>query len=325
MRQIIGAVAALAFLWASAGSADAAGGSMRSLAEEYSTAEDAFRDGRVDIGMQALDRAAAQGSLHAMLRLGNIYREGKLVPKNELKACELYSVAADRNARLDKFYAAAHLVAEAFRRAGMCYAKGLPYPNWEKNVSLAADLFHQAGVMLDDPIALYELGKLYLTSEGQIQNPAIAARHLEAAARKRYPPAQALLGSLMWEGKVIKQRQASGLALLMLGREGAAPEDRAWISRSYEEALLTASKNTEREALALVDKWRTIYGSPAGNPVQTASPQQLSPDVPPPVRGRAREGEAISAEGLSGGEKALYGQTTGSNIPTSIATPVAAP
>ena len=206
---------------------------MRSLAEEYSTAEDAFRDGRVDIGLQALERAASQGSLHAMLRLGNIYREGKLVAKDELRACELYSGAAERNARLDKFYAAAHLVAEAFRRVGMCYAKGLPAPGWEKNVSMAADLFHQAGVMLDDPIALYELGKLYLSSDGQMYNPAIAARHLEAAARKRYAPAQALLGSLMWEGKLIKQRQAPGLALLILGKEAAAPEDRGWIARDY--------------------------------------------------------------------------------------------
>ena len=186
MRQIIGALAALAFLWGPVSSVEAAGNSMRSLAEEYSTAEDAFRDGQVDIGVQALERAANQGSLHALLRLGNIYREGKLVAKNELKACELYSAAAERNARLDKFYAAAHLVAEAFRRVGMCYAKGLPASGWEKNVSMAADMFHQAGVMLDDPIALYELGKLYLSSDGQMYNPAIAARHLEAAARKRY-------------------------------------------------------------------------------------------------------------------------------------------
>jgi len=308
MRQIIGALAALAFLWAPGSLAHAAGNSMRSLAEEYSTAEDAFRDGRVDIGVQALERAASQGSLHAMLRLGNIYREGKLVAKDELKACELYSGAAERNARLDKFYAGAHLVAEAFRRVGMCYAKGLPAPGWEKNVSMAADLFHQAGVMLDDPIALYELGKLYLSSDGQMYNPAIAARHLEAAARKRYAPAQALLGSLMWEGKLIKQRQASGLALLILGKEAAAPEDRGWIARDYEEALLTASADLEREALALVDKWRSVYGDPTGTTVQTAAPSS-SPDVPTPTRGRSKESEGLSAGAAKDklGNEAQYG------------------
>jgi TPR repeat protein len=276
-------------------SAEAAGHSMRSLAEEYSTAEDAFRDGRVALGVEALERAASQGSLHAMLRLGNIYREGKLVAKNELKACELYSLAAERNVRLDKFYAAAHLVAEAFRRTGMCYAKGLPDLGWEKNVSMAADMFHQAGVMLDDPIALYELGRLYL-NDAQIQNPAIAARHLEASARKRYPPAQALLGTMMWEGKLIKRRPASGLALLILGKGAAAPEDRAWISRAYEDALLTASKDMEREAVALVDKSRGAYGTPAGNTIQTAAPS-VSPDVqvPTPTRGRSKENEGLAA------------------------------
>src|SRR4051812_39957780 len=108
MRKTVGALAVLAMCWAATGSANAAGQTSRSLAEEYSTAEDAFRDGRVDIGLQALDRAVGQGSLHAMLRLGNIYREGKLVPKDEVKACRLYGLAADRNVRLDKFYAAAH-------------------------------------------------------------------------------------------------------------------------------------------------------------------------------------------------------------------------
>ena len=294
MRQIIGVIAAFAFLCAAVSSAEAAGNSMRSLAEEYSTAEDAFREGRVDIGVQALERAAGQGSLHAMIRLGNIHREGKLVAKNELKACELYRVAAERNERLDKFYAAAHLVAEAFRRAGMCYAKGLPFPGWEKNVSLAADLFHQAGVMLDDPIALYELGRLYLDNDGQIQNAAIAARHLEAAARKRYPPAQAVLGTLMWEGKLIKRRPASGLALLILGKEGASPDDRAWIARAYEDALLTASKDVERDALALVDKSRNVYGNPTGNTIQTAAPS-MPIDVPTPTRGRGKETEGLSA------------------------------
>jgi TPR repeat protein len=297
---------------------------MRSLAEEYSTAEDAFRDGRVDIGVQALERAANQGSLHAMLRLGNIYREGKLVLKDEVKACELYGAAADRNARLDKFYAAAHLVAEAFRRAGMCYAKGLPAPGWEKNVGLAADLFHQAGVMLDDPIALYELGKLYLTGEGQMQNPAIAARHLEAAARKRYPPAQALLGTLMWEGKLIKRRPASGLALLILAKEASSPDERTWIAGAYDEALLTASADLEREAVALVDKWRSVYGNPAENTLQTAAPA-ISPDIPTPTRGRGKkeiEG-LLAGAGGSGNDKERYGgQATGANVPAGAA-PVA--
>ena len=305
MRQIIVSVAALGLALAMVSSANAAGQATRSMAEEYATAEDAFRDGRPDVGVQALDRAAAQGSLHAMLRLGNIYREGKQVAKNELKACELYRVAAERNARLDKFYAAAHLVAEAFRRAGTCYAKGLPVPGWEKNASLAADFYHQAGVMLDDPIALYELGKLYLTGNGPMQNATVAVRFLEAAARKRYPPAQGMLGALMWEGKVIKQRPVPGLALLILGKDAATPEDRIWIARSYEEALLTASKDLEIEALALVEKWRSVYGDPAGKTMQTPS-VPMAADVPTPTRGRSKDNDAPAK--LHGGQDAArYG------------------
>jgi TPR repeat protein len=299
---------------------------LRSLAEEYTAAEDAFQHGRVDAGLQALERAAGQGSLHAAIRLGNIYREGKLVAKSELKACELYFATAERNVRLDKFYAAAHLVAEAFRRAGMCFAKGLNAPGWDRNLKLAADLLYQASVTLDDPIASYELGRLYL-NEPQIYNPAIAARNLETAARKRYAPAQALLGTLMWEGKVVKQRQPSGLALLILAKEGATPEERASISRDYEEALLTATKDVEREALVMVDRWRGVYGYPAGNTLPIASPQQvIATDVPTPTRGRSKESEGISAGAAKdqfGGGEAQYGGQAASFTAPAAPTPAA--
>jgi hypothetical protein len=311
MRQIFGALAALALVCVPLKAADAAGQSVQSVAEEYSAAEEAFRSGRADLGIQALERAANQGALRAMLSLGNIYNEGKLVAKDEAKACQLYSVAADKFSRLDKFYPAAHLVAEAFRRAGMCYVKGPA--GWEKNPAFAAELFHQAGVILEDPAALFELAKLYLTGENQYHNAALAARYLEAAARKRYAPAQALLGSLMWDGKMIKRRPASGLALLILGMESTTPEDRAWITSLHDDALLTASDDLEKQAMVLVEQWKSVYDNPQPDLVQTAGPT-----VPTPTRAPGKEGVGISANApLGGGPEQFGGQPTGASSPPS--------
>lgn len=278
MRQIFGALAAFALMCVPVGDMSAAAQSTRSVTEEFTITEDAFRDGRIDVAVASLERAVDQGSLWAMMRLGNLYADGKAVTRDELKACQLFNLAADKFHRLDKFYSAAHLVSEAFRRTAACYAKGLP--GWDRDLAMAAKMYQHAGLLLEDPIALFELGKLYLT-ESEYHNAAIAARHLEAAARKRYPPAQALLGFLMWEGKHIKQRKANGLALMLLGKEGTSPEDRAWISTLSDDAMITASEEIEREAMVLVDNWKAVNGGVNPNALQVASPPVPSPSRAP--------------------------------------------
>ena len=146
---------------------------------------------------------------------------------------------------------AAKLIAEAFRSWAMCYVRGARAPGWEQNVSRAAVLFYQAGVMLDDPESLYELAKMYLTGQGIAQNPRLAVHYFFSAARKRYAPAQAMLGSLMYEGKVLKRQSVNGLALMMLALDGAKSEEKPWIDRVYQDALLTASRDEEGQAQRL--------------------------------------------------------------------------
>src|SRR4029450_7763127 len=97
----------------------------------------------------AVQRGGSSG-IRAQLRLARIHSEGKIVPRDEVKACELYGALADAHSQIERADPAAKLVAEAFRAWAFCYMKGVPGTSLEEDFSRAAALFYQAGVMLDD-------------------------------------------------------------------------------------------------------------------------------------------------------------------------------
>jgi uncharacterized protein len=255
-------------------------------ADASALAERTAREGHAG-GLEAIQTAAQQGNIQAQLDLARIYTEGKLVQRDEARACEIYGSVADSHSQIDRNDPAARLVADAFRSWALCYVKGAPAPGWEQNLGRAAVLFYQAGVMFEDPESLYELAKLFLKGQGVAENPRLAVHFLFSAARKHYAPAQAMLGSLMWEGKVLKRQGVNGLALIKLALDSARPEDKAWIDSQYEEALITASKDEEAQALALVDEWKRAYSSPdttgSTPPVIATSPAPPAAQQPPAV------------------------------------------
>lgn len=250
--------------------------------DEYALAERALREGQVAYGIETLQQAAQRGGIRAQLRLARIYAEGKFLPRDDIKACELYSALADRYSQIDRTDAAAKLISEAFRSWATCYVKGAPSAQWQPNLSRAAVLFYQAGVILDDAESLYELAKMFMTGQGIAQNPRLAVHYFFSAARKRYAPAQAMLGSMMWEGKLVKRQPVNGLALIVFALESARPEDKAWIDGIHQEALITASKDVEAQAIRLALDWKKAYEAETTGsaPMLLATPQI----VPPPVR-----------------------------------------
>jgi hypothetical protein len=161
--------------------------------------------------------------------------------------------------------------------------KGAPSAQWQPNLSRAAVLYYQAGVILDDPESLYELAKMFMTGQGLAQNPRLAVHYFFSAARKQYAPAQAMLGNLMWEGKVVKRQPVYGLALILFALDSARPDEKSWIDNMYQEALFTASKDEEAQADRLAKEWKKAYeaDTTGSAPMLLASPPQM---VPPPTR-----------------------------------------
>lgn len=332
MRRVVQVLTACAILAMPLRSGDATASPGASGREEYSATGRANTSGRESDGLKVLEETAGRNVLTAQLRLAKLYEEGTQVPKNELKACQLYEAAVDGHPGFDRMHPEAASMGEALRSLGLCYLKGLNAPGWERDTLRAADLFLQAGAIFEDRVGLFELAKLYLKGDGVRQNPRLAINYLYTAARKRYAPAQAILGSMMWEGKLMKPRPNVGLALLMLAREGASPEDRSWIQRAFDDAMLTASAEQEYESAAIAKNWKGSYGPDDGvetvnaipvpsviNPAQPTSQTAAMPGtreadgVPLPVRAPWRE------------EQNHFGSTpTGADVPPS-ADPLAQP
>lgn len=323
-RGLFGLVLGAAALMASPYLSEAAAPvPVATTADEFATAERAFRDGHVANGIETLEAAARRGGIRAQLRLAKLYAEGKLVPRDDVKACELFGALADRHSQIDRTDAAAKLIAEAFRSWAMCYVHGAAAPGWEKNVSRAAVLFYQAGVMLDDPESLYELAKMYLTGQGIGQNPRLAVHYFFSAARKRFAPAQAMLGSLMYEGKVLKRQNINGLALMMLALDGAKPDEKPWIDRVYQDALLTASREDESQAQRLAQEWKRAYeaDTTGSTPQLLANPSA----VPPPVRAPgAPPATQVGSRQPAGGPNRNVEQNEFNTMPTGASVPPAA-
>jgi hypothetical protein len=321
-RGLLGFVLAAGVLTASPHLSELAAAAPASAAvDEFAMAERAFRDGHVATGIETLEAAARKGGVRAQLRLARLYAEGKLVPRDDVKACQLFGALADRHSQVDRTDPAAKLIAEAFRSWAMCYVRGASAPGWEKNVSRAAVLFYQAGVMLDDAESLYELAKMYLTGQGISQNPRLAVHYFFSSARKRYAPAQAMLGNLMYEGKVLKRQNIQGLALMMLALDGAKSDEKPWIDRVYQDALLTASRDDEVQAQRLAQEWKRAYESEttgsaplvAGNP-SVVPPPVRAPGAPPTLQ--ARQQPPQGTPGVKNVEQNEFNTLpTGANVP----------
>jgi hypothetical protein len=125
-----------------------------------------------------------------------------------------------------------------------------------------------------------------------------------------------MLGSLMYEGKVLKRQNINGLALMMLALDSAKPDEKPWIDRVYQDALLTASRDDEGQARRLAQDWKRAYEADATGsaPLVIANPTM----VPPPVRAPGAPGTPQIARqpGVKSIEQNEYGTTpTGANVP----------
>lgn len=163
---------------------------------------------------------------------------------------------------------------------------------------------NDAGVKLDDPVSLFELGKRYITRNGVPLNSGLGIKYFAAASRKRYEPAEAMLGALLYEGKIVKQQKVFGLALLTAAVNSASGvEEWAWIRSTYEEALITATKAEEAEAVRLAVEWRAkdphspvLDGSPpipSRAPGLTPQGSGVSPRIAVPAGSKRGQGDNL--------------------------------
>jgi TPR repeat protein len=113
-------------------------------------------------------------------------------------------------------------------------------------------MFTTAAHYFGHPRAQFELARIYLDETSLKDNGIQAARMLKASADHGYVGAQALLGRLLFEGKVIGRDPVRGLAMIMGAAESAPASDLDWIREIQEEAFASASTEERQAAVNLL-------------------------------------------------------------------------
>jgi TPR repeat protein len=205
----------------------------------------AYKKGNKEEAVEAYRYAAENGQIGARWKLARMYAEGDGVPRDDYEAFKFFNDIVRQEVEIgspDEPYVSDALVAVAnYLRTGI---DGSPV---QPNLSAAQDYYMRAAATYRNPVAQYEVGRMFLTGEGVKKNVRQAGRWLQLAAEKGHVGAQATLGNMLFEsGKVVQ-----GLAMLTAALERARNTDLEWIRRMQEEAFALAAESDRRTAIAL--------------------------------------------------------------------------
>jgi TPR repeat protein len=226
-----------------------------SATEAYRQGNSSLKSGQAEASLPALEYAASRGVLGAQLKLARIYATGRDgVAEDDAKAFVYFQQIADQQADISPSSPIAKYAAEAFVALGQYYLDGVPAMPLAPNPEYAVDLFRHAASYFGDAEAQYRLARLYFDGDGVEKNVGLAVNWLATAVKKQHAPSQAMLGEILWRGQDVRQRQARGLALIMLAHENAVASgnEPQWIGDLYREAFAKSNAATRKDAQALL-------------------------------------------------------------------------
>jgi hypothetical protein len=87
----------------------------------------------------------------------------------------------------------------------------------------------------------------------------LGLKWLMASARKRYPPAEAYLGELYWDGKIVRADRTRALMWYILARESARPEENPEIFDRALQIEANIGEDERIEAAARAKVWDDRY------------------------------------------------------------------
>lgn len=246
----IGAIAA-GLLFSAAGQAlalDPSASTGPTLSNPWKALRDGFdkyRNGHKDEAIQAYRYAAENGQLGAQWKLARMYADGDGVTRNDYEAFKFYTQIIRQG--VDHGSVETAYLSDALVAVGDYLRVGIPGTPIDANPVLAQEYYRDAATNYRNPIAQYELGRMFLNGEGVKVSIKQAGRWLQLASDKGHAGAQATLGNMLYQrGKVVR-----GLAMLTAAMERAEPLDRQWIGGMQEEAFALASEADRRTAVAL--------------------------------------------------------------------------
>lgn len=144
-------------------------------------------------GLNMLERAAARGVVEGNVKMGRIYLQGRLVPKDEVRAFALFRRAAEKGSTEGKYYLA------------LCYRNGL---GCLVNYANAAQFAYEAA-QTGDSYAQTLYATFLRDGVGIERNIHAAIEYLEKAARQGNVHARGLLSDLISKANDLKLASVS--------------------------------------------------------------------------------------------------------------------
>ena len=206
----------------------------------------AYRAGKYDRALKSFRKASDDGNTVADWYLGHMYRLGQGVPRNDAMAYSYYSRVADSYDPDEPDQNRLRIAVDAMVRLADYQREGIGEASVKSNPAAAARSYLKIATAYGHPAAQYALGVMNIKGQGVKRNPQQGLKWLMTAARKRYAPAEAYLGELYWEGKIVRRDRTRAVMWYALAKESARPEENPEI---YDRALQLEANVSEEELI----------------------------------------------------------------------------
>ncbi len=227
--------------------------------DDLKKAKRAYRNGNYNRAATLFRRASEEGNIVADWYLGHMYREGRGVPRDDAMAFTYYTRVAEHYDPDEDDQNRIRIVVDAMVRLADYQRMGAVNAGIQPDEAAAARSYLKIASAYGHPAAHFALGVMSIKGQGMKKNPQQGLKWLMAAARKRYAPAEAYLGELYWEGRIVRGDRTRAVMWYLLARQSARPEENPEIfDRALQlEANVGQDERIEAEARAKV--WNEQY------------------------------------------------------------------
>lgn len=227
--------------------------------DDLKKARKAYRAGKYERAVKLFRRSSEDGNIVADWYLGHMYRTGRGVAKDDAVAYSYYGRVAEQFDPDEDDQNRLKIIVDATVRLADYQRAGVPGAGIKASPTMAARTYLKMATTYGHPSAQFALGVMNIRGEGMKSNPKQGLKWLLSAARKRHAPAEAYLGELYWDGKLVRRDSTRALMWYLLAKSSARPEENPEI---YDRALqleANVSEDERIEAEARASVWESQY------------------------------------------------------------------
>lgn len=227
--------------------------------DDLKKAKRAYKSGNYERAVKLFRNSSEEGNIVADWYLGHMYSQGIGVPRNDAKAYSYYTRVAEHYDPDEGDPNRLRITVDAMVRLADYQRRGAVNAGIQPDPRAAAQSYLKIATAYGHPAAQYALGVMTIRGEGVKKNPGQGLKWLMAAARKRYAPAEAYLGELYWEGKIVRADRTRALMWYILARQSARPEENPEIFDRALQLESNVGQDERIEAEARAKVWDDQY------------------------------------------------------------------